>query len=280
MSSSHAGDRWTLAGRGVRAVRAGRRDPDSQFDASWRGNEAGLLDLRASASYLRADTLLPLAGLLPQKDFRERLREIAPTGEWIDTCRRADARLGASQPWQLQVKAQIPRRRLRTDGPCAGIARLERNDRRQRERRPGRIDTRTARVQLAGAVSPAGPLDTLKATLYWKRTAEELLIATPDWEMKNRDASVHGKVAWTAPADGTSPLLDAGGCHGKRQRRRMRAIICRERSCRPPALAWLDRAFVAGHLSHADVVLRGPDAGNFRSATAAECFWPAARSKA
>src|SRR4029077_19820848 len=27
---------------------------------------------------------------------------------------------------------------------------------------------------------------------------------------------------------------------------------------RPPALAWLDRAFVAGHLSRADVVLRGP----------------------
>src|SRR5450631_2498665 len=85
LNLTHAGDRWTLAGRRVRTVRAGRRDPDSQFDASWRSGEAGLLDLRASASYLRADTLLPLSGLLPQKEVRDRLREIAPTGEWIDT---------------------------------------------------------------------------------------------------------------------------------------------------------------------------------------------------
>ncbi len=91
LSIVHTGDRWSLAGRRVRAVRAGRRDPDSQFDVSWRGGDAGLLDLRASASYLRADTLLPLTGLLPEKNLRERLGEIAPTGEWTDTLHRADA---------------------------------------------------------------------------------------------------------------------------------------------------------------------------------------------
>jgi hypothetical protein len=83
-----------------------RRDPDSQFDASWRGSEAGLLDLRASATYLRADTLLPLGGLLPQKEVRDRLREIAPTGEWIDTSVTM-IRDAVGHPWQLQVKAKF-----------------------------------------------------------------------------------------------------------------------------------------------------------------------------
>ena len=128
LNLTHAGDRWTLAGRRVRTVRAGRRDPDSQFDASWRGSEAGLLDLRASASYLRADTLLPLGGLLPQKEVRDRLREIAPTGEWIDTS-VAMIRDAVDRPLAAAGQGEIPRRRIRTGGPGAGLARLERNDR-------------------------------------------------------------------------------------------------------------------------------------------------------
>src|SRR5882757_9257879 len=82
LTVTHSGDRWTLLGRRVRALRAGRRDPDSEFDVSWRGVAAGLLEFRARASYLRAETLLPLAGLLPEKELRERLQELAFTGEW------------------------------------------------------------------------------------------------------------------------------------------------------------------------------------------------------
>ena len=100
-------------------------------------------------------------------------------------------------------------------------------------------------------------LDVLKATLYWRRTNEELVIATPDWEMKNRDAAVHGKAAWTTSADGSSPVLTLvstveNGNVADARYYLPRGVIA------PPALAWLDRAFVAGRLSRADVVLRGP----------------------
>jgi uncharacterized protein YhdP len=102
----HAGDRWTLSGRGVRAVRSGRRDPDSQFDVSWRTGDSGLLDVRAHATYLRADTLLPLGGLVPDKAVRDRLQELAPTGEWTDAV-MALARNAADAPWRLQVQAKF-----------------------------------------------------------------------------------------------------------------------------------------------------------------------------
>jgi len=58
LTATHAGDRWTLAGRRLHAFTAGHRDPDSEFDATWRGNDAGVLELRARASYLRADAPL------------------------------------------------------------------------------------------------------------------------------------------------------------------------------------------------------------------------------
>jgi uncharacterized protein (TIGR02099 family) len=256
LSLTHAGDRWTLAGRRVRTVRAGRRDPDSQFDASWRGGEAGLLDLHASASYLRADTLLPLGGLLPQKDVRDRLREIAPTGEWIDTS-VALARDAVDDPWHLQVKAKFRDVGFAPMGRAPGLRGLTGTVAGNETGGQVNIDTRTAVFSWPAQFPLPVPLETLKSTLYWQRTNEALLIATPDWEMKNRDASIRGKAAWLLPADGSSPVLTLAAAveNGNASNARNylpRALIP------PPALAWLDRAFVAGHLSRADVVLRGP----------------------
>jgi uncharacterized protein (TIGR02099 family) len=256
LSIVHAGDRWTLSGRRLRAMRSGRRDPESEFDASWRMSEAGLLELRARASYLRADTLLPLTGLLPHKDVRERLRDIAPTGEWTDTS-ISMARSSAADPWQLQIQARFHDVGFAPVGRAPGlrgltgsIAGTERGGR-------VRIDTRTAVFNWPEQFTQPVDLESLKATVYWKRGDGELLVATPDWEMKNRDATVHGKVAWVQPADGSSPLLTLASAveNGNVAAARNyfpRALIA------PPALAWLDRAFVAGHLSKADVVLRGP----------------------
>jgi uncharacterized protein (TIGR02099 family) len=256
LSLIHSGDRWSLSGRHVSAKRAGRSDPDSQFDASWRGGDAGLLELRAQANYLRAETLLPLTGLLPQKDVRERLRDIAPTGEWTDAM-IALARNTAAEPWRLRVQAKFREVGFASVGRVPGLRGLSGTI--AGNERGGRvnIDTRTAVFTWPAQFPLPVDLDTLRATLYWKRTDEEFLIAAPDWEMKNRDVAIRGKVAWAVPADGSSPVLTLAGALengnvANTHNYLPRALIA------PPALAWLDRAFVAGHMSRADVVLRGP----------------------
>ncbi|HXC08481.1 MAG TPA: YhdP family protein [Steroidobacteraceae bacterium] len=256
LSVIHAGDRWTLSGRQVRAVRAGRRDPDSQFDVSWRGGDAGLLDLRASASYLRADNLLPLAGLLPQKDVRDRLREIAPTGEWTDTV-VALSRDAVTNPWRLQVQAKFRDVGFAPVGRAPGLRGLSGSIAGNETGGHVAIDTPKAVFNWPEQFAQPVDLAPLKSTLYWKRTNEELLIATPDWEMRNRDGAVHGKAAWAVPADGGSPVLTLvaaveNGNVASARNYLPRGVIA------PPALLWLDRALVAGRLSHADVVLAGP----------------------
>ena len=65
-----------------------------------------MLDLRAEANYLRAEALLPLVGLMPQKDIRERLRDLAPTGEWSDM-RLTLARAAVSDAWRFDVRAKF-----------------------------------------------------------------------------------------------------------------------------------------------------------------------------
>ena len=256
LSVIHSGDRWTLSGRRVRAVRSGRRDPESQFDASWRMSDAGLLELSARASYLRADAFLPLTGLLPHKDVRERLRDIAPTGEWTDTS-IAMARNTATDPWRLQIQARFRDVGFAPVGRAPGMRGLTGTIAGNERGGQVTIDTRTAVFNWPEQFPQPVDLEILKATVYWKRSNDELLVATPDWEMKNRDAAVHGKVAWVQPADGSSPVLTLwssveNGNVADTRNYFPRALIA------PPALAWLDRAFVAGHLSKADVVLRGP----------------------
>ena len=258
LSVIHAGDRWTLSGRRVRAVRAGRRnpDPDSQFDATWRNSDAGLVDLRARASYLRADALLPLAGLLPDKDVRDRLREIAPTGEWMDTV-IALARNAASDPWRLQIQAKFRDVGFAPVGRAPGLRGLSGSIAGNERGGQVTIDTHSAIFTWPGQFLQPVDLETLKTTVYWKRTDEELLVATSDWEMKNRDAAVRGKVAWRQPADGSSPELTLVSTVENGNAANTRNYLPRAQIA-PPALVWLDRAFVAGHLSRAEIVLRGP----------------------
>ncbi len=58
---------WAVAIRNPHSTSAGA----AAMPACW--------NCARSATYLRAETLLPLTGFLPQKDVRKRLREIAPT---------------------------------------------------------------------------------------------------------------------------------------------------------------------------------------------------------
>ena len=252
----HSGDRWTLSGRNVRAVRSGRSDPDSEFNVDWRSSDTGLLDLRARASYLRADTLLPLTGLLPDKNVRDRLQESAPTGEWMDTAIEL-ARNTASDSWRLQVQARFRDVGFAPMGRAPGLRGLTGTIAGNETGGQLNIDTHSAVFTWPTQFPQPVELESLKTTLYWKRANGELLVATPNWEMKNRDASVSGKAAWAEPADGSSPVLTLvavvrDGNVANTHNYFPRALMA------PPALAWLDRAFVAGHLPRADVVLRGP----------------------
>ena len=253
---THSGDRWTLLGRRVRALRDGHRDPESQFDADWRESDGGLLELRARASYLRADTLLPLAGLLPQKDLRERLQEIAPTGEWINT--HVDLkRSTAGDPWSLAVEARFRGVGFAPVGRAPGLRGLSGTVSGTESGGRVTIDTQTGVLIWPLQFERAIDLTNFKTTLYWKRTAEELLVATPSIELKTRDAALHGPIAWRQPTDGGSPVLTLAVSVNNGNAAQAHLYFPRAQ-LHPHVLAWLDRAFVAGHVPHADVVIQGP----------------------
>jgi uncharacterized protein (TIGR02099 family) len=249
----HNANRWSLTGR---RVRVGHGDPESAFDADWQESEAGLLNVHTHADYLRIETLLPLTGFLPQKDLRDRLREIAPSGEWTDTS-IAWERERVGDPWRMQVQAKFQHAGYASVGGIPGIRGIAGSI--AGNERGGRlsIDTNIGVFHWPAQFPQPVELQRLKADVYWKRTAQELLIASPDWEAKTRDGDIRGQAAWHQPADASSPRLTLVSTIQNGNVGNARNYLPRG-SIAPSALAWLDRALVSGRMVRASAVFQGP----------------------
>jgi uncharacterized protein (TIGR02099 family) len=253
LALAHEGARWSISGRRVRAM---RRDPESAFDVSWHRSSEGLLDVQARASYLRIDTLLPLAGILPQPAVREKIREIAPTGEWIDSSLTL-ARDTVSEPWRMQVRAQFRNAGFAPLGHAPGLRGLSGSLAGDEGGGHVFIDSNDAVFAWPAQFPQPLELEVCEAKLYWQRSANELLVASPGWRFKTRDAEVHGLVAWRQSNEDSSPVLTLAGSVDNGNVANARNYFPRGLLA-APVLVWLNRAFVAGHLSHADAVIQGP----------------------
>ena len=255
LTLEHVDDRWTLSGRRVLARRADTNDPLSQFDVTWRSGDAGVLEVRASASYLRADSLLPLTGLLPQPELRARLLEIAPTGIWSDALFEL-SRSGAADPWNMRVFARFHDAGFAPVGKIPGFRGLSGEI--AGNQSGGHVNLDCESLLMAWPTQWAQPVgfDALKGTFYWNRTADNLIVATPSIEIRNPDGEAHGQVALQLPANGDSPQLSvaaelADGNVASTRYYLPRGVIGAQ------ALAWLDQAFVAGHMSKGEVIFQG-----------------------
>ena len=249
----HTGDLWSLTGK---RVRVGRRDPESAFEVNWQESEAGLLNVRARADYLRAETLLPLTGFLPKKDLRDRLRAIAPSGEWTDTS-IAIERGNVADPWRMQVQAKFQHAGYASVGGVPGIRGIAGSIAGNESGGHVIIDTNVAVFHWPSQFPQEVNLQRLRANVYWKRTAQELLIASPDWEVRTRDGDILGQTAWHQPADGSSPRLTLfstiqNGNVANARNYLPRGLIS------APGLAWLNRAFLAGRMVRATALFQGP----------------------
>ena len=257
LTVTHAGDRWTLSGRRVRAHGSRSARPGVRVRCELARRRLGVAGIEGAGELSARRNAAAAGRAAAAKDLRERLQEIEPTGEWLDTRvdlarDTADGSLAIHRAGADSVASALrPSDARRACAASAGQSRAPATA-------VGWTSKRAAH-RSSGLRSSPRPivLEKFKTTLFWRRTAEELLVATPSIELKTHDAALHGPAAWHQPADGSPPSLTLAASvdDGNAAAAHLyypRALLP------PPALAWLNRAFVAGHLSHADVVLQGP----------------------
>jgi uncharacterized protein (TIGR02099 family) len=253
---THATDRWSLSGRRIRALRGGHDDPISEFHVDWRATPAGLLELHARTNYLRTEGLLPLTGLLPQQDLRERLVAAAPTGEWSDA--RLDlVRAGVADAWRMQVHARFRDVGIASMGRVPGLSGVTGEIAGTDSGGHVALEIHAGQMTWPAQWPDAIAIEHAQATFFWRRGADDLLIATPGLALRNHDAALSGRLALSLPANGDSPYLTLvtelrDGIVADTHAYLPRANI-------PPATVdWLTQSLQSGRMPHADVLLQGP----------------------
>ena len=226
--------------------------------AGERSGHAGAAS--ASANYLRAEALAA-AGRVDAAEGHSRAAARARAHRRMDRiCAWRWRGAPSSDPWRFDARAKFRDVGFAPRGPRSGPSRAVSGSLAGNEA-AGHviIDTAVRRVQLARSVSAAHRAAAAQdhAVLEARRAGA----AGGDFRSRAAHARwrrVHGKIAWRQPADGSSPVLTLASYHRQRQRGRCAAAIFPHELLPPGALQWLDRAFVAGHVSHGDAVFEGP----------------------
>ncbi len=255
LSVNRQGNQWILLGRDVRAVELGRRDPPADFNVIWRANKNGGLNVAVRASYLRAQSLLPLAGLLPFPDIKEELRRIAPSGECFDAFLKL-WRTHSTDLWHMQLVGKFRGLGFGAVGGMPGLAGLTGTVAGTDSGGRVVLESRNAGIIWPTQFPKAIDVEILKGTIYWRRTPQQWLVSTVSVEASNHDGRTLTQFAWQR-VDGGAPYLtlvsriNDGNVANARDYLPHGVIP-------PQTLDWLERGLVAGHLTHADVLFRGP----------------------
>ncbi len=250
------GDRWALNGERVRALAGSSKGPQTRFVSSWQLRNGGLDVLDARFDRLSLDALATVVAVLPQKPLRDSISSWEPGGDWSDGLFHYERGAAPLAP-RWQVRARFARAAVAPHGRIPGIRGLSGSI--HGDQQAGRLD-----IDAPGAVVnwpeqwPA-PVSfaTLRGSAFWRRDADQLLVASQDLEMVNPDLHASAKFAWHRFSDGRPAQIVLWGSLKDVLAEAAPRYLPRH-DISPAAFGWLSQAFVSGHVPHADLVLRGP----------------------
>lgn len=257
-SLGRIGERWALNGERVRALAGSARGPQTRFVSSWRLRNGGLDVLDASFDQLSLDALATVVAVLPQKALRESISAWEPGGDWSDGMFHFDRGADGSAP-RWRVRARFAAATLAPHGRMPGIKGLSGSI--LGDQQGGRLEFDAPGALVSWPEQWSAPVSfaTLRGSVFWRRDAEQLLVASQDVELANPDLHGSAKFAWRQFSDGRPSQIQLwSGLADVRASAAPRYLP--RHSISPAAFEWLAQAFVSGHVPHADLVLRGPAA--------------------
>ncbi len=247
-------NRWSLNGRRVRArTAAGESERESRFSARWRSEAGALAQLDAQVDYLGLAALRPIIEVLPQKELRDRINSYDLSGEWFD----ARLRYSGGVPARWNVSARFAGAGFAPLGKAPGFASLSgylRGD-----ERSGQLQINSPGARVLWPDEWPGPisLDALQGSVFWKRMPAGMLLASQTLLVANQDFRASAKFALQRFGDGRPAQITLASEVSNVDATAAPRYLPRQRIA-PNALNWLNRAFIAGRIPHADLVLRGP----------------------
>jgi uncharacterized protein (TIGR02099 family) len=218
--------------------------------------EVGAIDVDAKADFLLLENLWPLLAYAPESARLAQLRGMDAEGSVRDLQLKA-TRIDASAPLMYTVSGRFEQLTLAPVAKIPGIERFGGVFVASDSGGQVNLNVRDGMLEMPRIFRTPLPVDRIEGRLSWQRDAngwrisgENLKIDTPDGR-----AEAHGTV--TVPEDGGSPIVDLKAQATNLDARATPRYLPAGRLSRA-ALAWLDRAFVAGKVPRAEFQMHGP----------------------
>jgi uncharacterized protein (TIGR02099 family) len=247
--------RWRFTGRDLEVSTATHRWEPSALSATWEHAARRVTRIEANATVLRLDNLVPLAGLAPATDWRNKLIALSPEGE-VRALTASYARRGEGAP-QMSASARFVGLGFNPLGKAPGIQGL--NGLFDGNEEAGYATLDSAALQFTMPQKFRAPLsaDLVRGRVDWTRDAGGWHFTSRQFELRNAHASAASDVELTIPGNGASPVLQL--------RSSFRDAVLAEGwrylpvdRLKDRVLAWLDGAFIAGRAPRGELVFSGP----------------------
>lgn len=248
-----ADDTWKLS---ISNLDVSKRDSPWRADAielAWL-RDAERLELSGKADKVVLQNLWPFLAYAPESSALARVRALSATGVLHDAS-FVLAR-GPSRPMSYSVRARLDKIGFAPVGGVPGLRGLsgvlETDD------ASGRVhlDSRDLQFELPRFFRAPLDLRTFEGELAWNRQDDGWQLTSDALKLDSDDGRAQARIAVFIPKDGTSPLLELTATAQSLDARSTHKYLPAGR-LGPAALAWLDRAFVAGRVSTAELIYRG-----------------------
>ncbi len=256
VSVRHAGTRWTAAGHDltIDPGRDGWRRGEFEFESDWQDGALTAASLRSPA--IRLEGLAALVSLLPEGAVREAGSAFAPRGA-LTLVDLKTARGTAAGEWHIDGGLRFtglgfgPWRSLPGLGGLDGELVASGTS--------GRVQLRSDRFTLALPTVLKDPVgaDSVAATVDWWWRPDGWRFAADGVRSRSPDASTSGYARFWLPADADESPRLVLDFQVRNVDARAASKYLPARSIPPKTMAWLDRAFLAGHVPQARIEFAG-----------------------
>lgn len=246
---------WQLVLSDVELSRVGSPWQAEQVALRWQRDAQSVQAFAVSADRIELQNLWPLLAYAPQSEQFARLRALGARGTLSDL--DVEARREADT-WRYSLAGRVADLSFAPIERMPGLSGVSGEVRGTEAGGEGRIDARNLAIDLPHLFRAPIELRSIAGAVSWQRQAAGWQVAGQQIALENEDGRAQAQFALRlADTAGVSPYLEFEAQAQDLQAQAARKYMPAGK-LGPGALAWLDRAFVAGVLPTATVSYSGP----------------------
>lgn len=228
----------------------------NRLAANWSHNDAGKLQLSATADRVVLQNLWPLLAYLPESAGLAHIRALQARGT-IENLELGLQRDSAQDPLKYSLQADFADAGFQPVLSAPGLSGLTGHVQGTDASGEIRLDMKDAGMELPRMFRSPLQAQSIRGAIAWNHDPAGLRLSSKEMHVASEDGRAQATIELTIPADGTSPILDL---NVQAQDLNVAATprYLPANKMTPKTLEWLDHAFVLGRVPQGQITYKGP----------------------